>query len=234
MTELVQASLRFPTVVFTIALGIALVYWLFVVLGALDLDLLGGGHGDLDIGGGGHDVGGDGADADGDVDGGGVWHSLGLGVVPLTISLSVIIVVCWCASLLSTTYIAGDSGWGRAILFPIVVIVAFPIASLLVRPLAPVFRIKEGKFNADYVGHLCTITTNSVDSSFGFANIEDGHSLVQISVRCDKPGKLARGDKALIIEFDPDRRTFRRRAVRRYAAATDVRRSPWVKKWFWC
>src|SRR5450755_3828277 len=196
MTELVQASLRFPTVVFTIALGIAVVYWLFVLLGALDLDLLGGGHGDIDVGGG-HDIGGGhdaGGDADADVDGGGVWHSLGLGVVPLTISLSVIIVVCWCASLLSTTYIAGDSGWGRAILFPIVIIVAF--------------RIKEGKFNADYVGSLCTITTNSVDTGFGFANIEDGHSLVQISVRCDKPGKLVRGDKALIIEFDPERRTF--------------------------
>jgi hypothetical protein len=212
MTELVQASLRFPTVVFTIALGIAVLYWLFVVLGALDLDLLGGGHGDVDFDvGGGHDIGGGhdaGGDADGDVDGGGVWHSLGLGVVPLTISLSVIIVVCWCGSLLSTTYIAGDSGWGRAILFPIVIIIAFPIASLLVRPLAPVFRIKEGKFNADYVGSLCTITTNSVDTGFGFANIEDGHSLVQISVRCDKPGKLVRGDKALIIEFDPERRTF--------------------------
>lgn len=211
MTELVQASTRFPTVVFTIALGIALVYWLFVVLGALDLDLLGGGHHDLDLGGG-HDVGGGGdagGDADGgDIDGGGVWHSLGLGAVPLTISVSMIVLVCWCASLLATTYIAGDSGWLRVILFPLVIIVAFPVASLLVRPLAPVFKIKEGKFNADYVGSLCTITTNSVDTGFGFANIEDGHSLVQIAVRCDKPGKLARGDKALIIEFDPARRTF--------------------------
>ena len=137
-----------------------------------------------------------------------MWHSLGLGAVPLTISVSMIVLVCWCASLLSTTYIAGDSAWLRAILFPLVIIVAFPIASLLVRPLAPVFKIKEGKFNADYVGSLCTITTNSVDTGFGFANIEDGHSLVQIAVRCDKPGKLARGDKALIIEFDPARRTF--------------------------
>jgi hypothetical protein len=212
MTELLQASTRFPTVVFTIALGIALVYWLFVLLGALDLDLLGGGHHDFDLGGG-HDVGdvgGDaGGDADGgDVDGGGVWHSLGLGAVPITISVSMIVLVCWCASLLSTTYIAGDSSWIRIILFPLVIIVAFPVASLLVRPLAPVFKIKEGKFNADYVGSLCTITTNSVDTGFGFANIEDGHSLVQIAVRCDKPGVLARGDKALIIEFDPERRTF--------------------------
>jgi hypothetical protein len=105
-------------------------------------------------------------------------------------------------------YLVGDSGVGKAILLPIMLILALPIAALLVRPLAPVFRIKEGKSNADYVGHVCTVTTNSVDDTFGFANIEDGGSLVQISVRCDKAGKLARGDKALIIEFDPAKRIF--------------------------
>ncbi len=209
MTELVQASLRFPSVVFTIALGIALVYWLFVLIGALDLDLLGGGHGDIDVGGG-HDIGGGGHDVDGDadLDGAGVWASLGLGVVPLTISLSVIIIVAWCASLLSMAYIVPDSAtWLRYLLFPAVLLVAFPIAGLLVRPLAPIFKIKEGKFNADYVGSQCTVTTATVDNAFGFANIEDGHSLVQISVRCDKTG-LRTGDMALIIEFDPAKRTF--------------------------
>ena len=220
MNELLQSSLQFPTVVFTIALGIALVYWLFVLLGALDLDLLGSGHPDFDVdvsgvhadvgdasgghdGGGGHD-----ADGDADADGGGVWTTLGLGTVPLTISISFILLVGWVGSLLAMHYLVGDSGVGKAILLPLMLILALPIAALLVKPLAPVFRIKEGKSNADYVGHVCTVTTNSVDDTFGFANIEDGGSLVQISVRCDKAGKLARGDKALIIEFDPARRTF--------------------------
>ncbi len=219
MNELLQSSLQFPTVVFTIALGIALVYWLFVLLGALDLDLLGTGHPDIDVSGvhadvgdasgGGHDTGG-GHDADGDADGasGGVWSALGLGTVPLTISISFILLVGWVGSLLGMHYLVGDSGFGRAILLPLMLILALPIAALLVRPLAPVFRIKEGKSNADYVGHICTVTTNSVDDTFGFANIEDGGSLVQISVRCDKTGKLARGDKALIIEFDPAKRIF--------------------------
>jgi hypothetical protein len=220
VNELMQSSLQFPTVVFTIALGIALVYWLFVLLGALDLDLLGSGHPDFDVdvsgvhadvgdASGGHDAGG-GHDADGDADadGGGVWTMLGLGTVPLTISISFILLVGWVGSLLAMHYLVGDSGIGKAILLPIVLILALPIAALLVKPLAPVFRIKEGKTNADYVGHVCTITTNSVDDTFGFANIEDGGSLVQISVRCDQSGKLARGDKALIIEFDPTRRTF--------------------------
>lgn len=223
MNELMSASLQFPTVVFTIALGIALVYWLFVLLGALDLDLLGGGHHDFDVGGGhdvgdvggGHDAGGahDGADADGDGDGGdsssgGVWGALGLGKVPLTISLSLIILVAWVTSLLGAHYVLGEAAPWRAILLPIALILALPIAALLARPLAPVFQVKEGKTNADYIGHVCVITTNTVDATFGFATIQDGASHVQISVRCDKPGKLVRGDKALVIEFDPDRRIF--------------------------
>jgi len=43
VSELLSASLTFPTVVFTVGLGIALVYWLFVRLGALDIDLFHGG-----------------------------------------------------------------------------------------------------------------------------------------------------------------------------------------------
>lgn len=214
MNELLQSSLQFPTVVFTIALGIALVYWLFVLLGALDLDLLGSGHPDMDVSGvhsdvgdasGGHDAGHDG---DADADGGGVWSSLGLGTVPLTISISFILLVGWVGSLLAMHYLVGGSGLGKALLLPVMLILALPIAALLVKPLAPVFKIHEGKSSSDYVGHICTVTTNTVDDTFGFANIEDGGSLVQISVRCDKAGTLARGDKALIIEFDPAKRTF--------------------------
>ena len=207
-----QASLEFPTIVFTVALGIVLVYWLFVLIGALDIDLLGGGH-DVDIGGG-HDVGGhdvghdahDGGDADGDA--GGVWHALGLGSVPLTISVSMIALVAWCASLLSMRYIATGADLWKWIVVPAALIVALPLAALLVRPLAPVFEIKEGKTHADYVGSVCTITSNTVDESFGYADIVDGGSIVQIAVRCDADKKLARGDKALVIEHDADKRVF--------------------------
>ncbi|HWU88385.1 MAG TPA: hypothetical protein VN253_13960 [Kofleriaceae bacterium] len=226
MNELVQASLQFPTVVFTIALGIALVYWLFVLLGALDIDLLG--HGDVDVAGaakgigdaitggakggaeavhGGHaDV-----DADGDLGGGGIWSGLGLGAVPVTISVSIILLVCWSGSLLVMHYlIEGSSiaGWLAALLLVVVLIAALPIAALLVRPLAPVFAVREGKSNRDYVGHTCTITTGRVDDGFGQATIEDGGTVLVIAVRCDQPGKLGRGDKALIIEFDPGRQAY--------------------------
>ncbi len=40
MTEFIAAILAFPTVVFTGLLGLAILYWLFVIVGALDVHLL--------------------------------------------------------------------------------------------------------------------------------------------------------------------------------------------------
>jgi hypothetical protein len=203
---LVDAALAFPTVVFTIALGICLVYWLFVLLGALDIDLFG--HDvDVDVSGAGHDVGADAHGHDLDADAGGVWNVLGLGTVPLTISISFIVLICWCISLLTMHYV-GDHGWLRAVMVPGALLVALPLAGLLARPLAPVFRLREGKSNRDYVGHVCTITTGHVDEGFGQANAEDGATVLVIPVRCDKPGALVRGSKALIIDFDPVRQAY--------------------------
>jgi hypothetical protein len=227
LNELVVASLQFPTAVFTIALGIVIVYWLFVLIGALDIDLFGGdvdvdvsgaakGIGDVLTGGAkggaealhtGGDAGDVGGDADGDLDGGGLWHVLGLGDVPVTISASLITVLAWVGSLLAMHYL-GIGGWLTLVVLVVAVVIALPIAALLIRPIAPVFAVKEGKSNADYVGHVCTVTTGRVDNSFGQATIEDGGTVLAIAVRCDRAGVLTRGDKALIIEFDGERQAY--------------------------
>ncbi|HEY0477909.1 MAG TPA: hypothetical protein VGD37_10315 [Kofleriaceae bacterium] len=223
MNELVVASLQFPTVVFTIVLGIVLVYWLFVLIGALDIDLFGGDV-DVDVSGaakgvgemltGGAKAGAEafhadaGGDVDADVDGGGLWHGLGLGDVPVTISASLITIVAWSGSLLAMHYIAGTASWWSVAVLVLAVVIALPIAALLIRPIAPVFAVQEGKSNADYVGHACTITTGRVDDHFGQATIEDGGTVLIIAVRCDRPGALARGDRALIIEFDRERQAY--------------------------
>jgi len=227
---LIDAAQQFPTVIFTIGLGICLVYWLFVLLGALDIDLfghadvgghdgigdaVGGGH-DVDVGGhdvghdaGGHDVG-DGGDHDLDAHGG-VWSGLGLSKVPITISISTIFLVCWCISIAAMYYvpgILGDAAWVSAAVLPATLIVGLPLAGLLVRPLGGVFELREGKSNRDYVGHVCTITTGSVDDNFGQATVEDGGTVLVIPVRCDRPKALSRNDKALIIDFDTDRHAY--------------------------
>jgi hypothetical protein len=231
VTELVEASLRFPTVIFTIGLGIALIYWAFVLLGALDIDLLGGGDvagagkgiGDLggaakgigDVAGAakgaGEALGGGGGDGDVGKSGGSGGGLLGLGSVPITISLSFVLLGAWCASLLGMFY--GASILGDGVLLALAVLVlalllALPIAAILVKPLAPVFAVREGKSNRDYVGHVCTVTTGHVDADFGQATIEDGATVLVIPVRCDRTGAFTRGAKALIVDFDDTRQAY--------------------------
>lgn len=216
MNELLEASLRFPTVIFTIGLGIALVYWLFVLLGALDIDVLGH-HGDVT----GATKGtaealkglkGAGADHDGGVDAdGGFWDAIGLAHVPITISFSVIVLVAWVLALLGMKYapasVGGLGGWLPALMLIAVLVVAVVVGGQMVRPLGSLFEIQEGKSNRDYVGYTCTVTTGRVDDDFGQATVEDGGTVLVIPVRCDKPG-LGRGHKALIIDFDRAREAY--------------------------
>jgi hypothetical protein len=219
--NLFEASLRFPTVVFSLGLSIALIYWVFVLLGALDIDLFDGGQ--PDFAGAGKGVGDalaggvkGGAEAlkgaDADVDGGdGLWAGLGLGKVPITIALSVVFLVCWALSLLAMSYapeVVGTGSWVAPTVLPATLLVGLPLAGLLVRPLGGLFEVHEGKSNRDYIGYTCTITTGRVDDGFGQATIEDGGTVLVVAVRCDRSGVLARDDKALIIDFDTARHAY--------------------------
>lgn len=219
MNELFEASLRFPTVIFTIGLGIALVYWLFVLLGALDIDILGGdaaagaGKGGMEALKGVKGLAG-GGEHDGLADGhhGGIWDTLGIAAVPITVSFSAIMLLGWVISVLGMRHApsaVGDlGGWLAAIMLLFTLVVSVVIAGFMLRPLGKVFEAQPGKSNQDYVGHTCTITTGRVDNDFGQATVEDGGTVLVIPVRCDKPGALGRGHKALIIDFDRAREAY--------------------------
>ncbi len=124
MGRFLQVITHAPTVAFTVVLGVALVYWVTVVLGALDIEVLGGpDHADAgDAGGDAGDAGdADGGDADGHGDGDGhdghdgahthahahghdgLLGALGgtdLRRVPTTVRVSFVAVYAWLASTL--------------------------------------------------------------------------------------------------------------------------------------
>jgi len=229
MNDLATASFAFPTFLLTILLIIALLYWVFVILGALDLDLF---HVDGDIGGAdgggdgiGHgggdamsgidgvDAGGDGAGGEG-TGGGSFLSALGLRRVPLTISLSAIILVSWIMTVLGSHYLGGVMGahipqWAIAsgAMF-LALIFSLPIAGLLVRPLGPVFETVEAKTRYHYIGSYCTINTGKVNEKFGQATIDEGAEVLVIHVRCDQENKLGRNERAMIIDYDDDRDAY--------------------------
>lgn len=223
MTEFLNAILAFPTVLLTIPLGVVIVYWLFVLLGALDINLLGDadldghGHTDLDVAGHGHADGhldaqghahadGHHGDHHGDGDaehaGGlaGLIQALGLGGVPVTLMLSILILAGW-GFCLGAVELFGSGGW-RSLVAPLASLaLAVPVTGTLIRPLRRLYTTVAAPRHRDLLGRICTITTLRVDERYGQAEVEDGAAGLIVQVRSTDPGRLHRGDRALIFDY---------------------------------
>ncbi|WP_460531546.1 hypothetical protein [Flindersiella endophytica] len=216
MEKLLDASFSFPAVIFSVAMILVIVYWLIVLIGALDIDLL-----DPEIGtdiGAGTDAGTD-ADADSGTGIAGLISGIGLGGVPVTVSLSLLVAFAWFAGLAGTVVLRG-TGVGTVVLILIGVaivvgalVVGWMAARVLVLPLRRLFPDDKAPSRHDFVGKLCLIKTSRVDTGFGQAEVTaaDG-STALIQVRrhaADEPQELlATGSAALIFEYDIDGEFF--------------------------
>ncbi|MGH9209360.1 MAG: hypothetical protein ACRD2C_01615 [Acidimicrobiales bacterium] len=211
MDAFLDAALGFPAVLFTVLLGLVVLYWVTVLVGVVDVDLDGADGVDLEVaadgGAGGDGVGGD-----------GVLHSLGLAGVPLTVSLSVVVLGGWFVALLGTGLAnAADVPVVAAILLGLVVLAlalaaGVLVASVVTRPLARLFASTEAEGRQAFVGRTCIVRTTTVTDSFGQAEASDGSgATVLLQVRMsptDQEADLRRGSSALIVDYDPAAEVF--------------------------
>lgn len=216
MDEFLATALGAPTIVFTVFLGVAILYWVSVILGALDLDLfdpggIDGVDGAADAADGALEAGGKA------IEGGasglaGVLSALRLRYAPLTVVLSVALVLGWIASYFGSRHllpVLPIGGTLAAVLLGLAsMLVALPLTSLLTRPLAPLFVTHVAKGNASLIGKIVTVKTSRVDGRFGQGELKDGQGRLLVHVRCEDPEALERGDEALIIGWDEERHTF--------------------------
>ncbi|KFA88717.1 hypothetical protein [Archangium violaceum] len=234
MTEFLAAILAFPTILFTIPLGVVVGYWLIVMVGAVGVDLLDGDIGDFALGakagaaealeGGvkGAVEGGAKAAMEGGAKaaleggakaGASIFEVLGFGGVPVTVSVSAVVFLSW---LMSLTF-AGPAkdalgflpgalvGGGIAALCLAVGLVS---AGFAVRPLRPMFATHQAPRRAELMGRVCVIASGKVDGKFGHATFEDGGAGLLLNVVCDKGNQLTRGEKALILNYDATRDAY--------------------------
>jgi len=233
MDELLPILFSMPTLPWTCLVMASVFYWLTVILGALDMDVLGGaegkahalgetghGHGDVGHGDAGHGDAGHG-DAQGHVGDAvaakeGVLSSLlaalKLRSVPVTITLSFFGLYGWVVSYLLTKNVVASLPL-PAVASTALVLLATTIVSLLatsasIRPLAPLFRAKQGTKHRELVGKVIRITTGRVDGKFGEGHLDDGQAGLQLQVRCADPDALARDDEALILGWGPKTESF--------------------------
>jgi len=239
MSTFVAEILAFPTVIFTILLAVALLYWLLSMLGMVDLDGLDGVDGAADaLDGGAEALDGaaealDGAaeavDGAADaldakaaaVDGASAAVDAKAelldanrrknarakkGRVPITITASLFAFFGWMISFLLIHNLADnptDAGLVMSLAAGGAAAVGgWLLAKLAGAPIAKVMVDDVGITSRELVGRELEVTTGKVDQSFGQGRIEDGGASLVVNIRCE-PGRLKRGDKAMVIDYDP-------------------------------
>lgn len=190
----------YPTSVYTVILGVLLVFWLFAVLGAIDIDFL---SVDVDI------------DPDVDIPGFvGLMHTLGFIGVPFTIVLSVLIFLAWVFTyivaanvlpLIPTTLLKVLVGTGTLVGS---FLLAVPITSRVVAPLRKLAVLNQAKSNKDYVGYACKVTSLQVDEGFGQGFIETGGAGLNVRIRAQVPNEMSKGIVVRIIDYNEEDNSY--------------------------
>ncbi len=193
MESVLHLISSFPTVAYTIPLGVCLVFWLFGLFGAFDFFEF---------------------DVDSDVGFAGILATFGLAGVPITLSFSLLFLFAWTLTLCSAAWLLpwlpGGIAYtmaGSAVLI-ISFVLAVYITGKITRPLSKLFVTHEARSNRSLLAKYCKITSMRVDESFGQATVEDGGAGLIVSVRAATPNDFKKGDTALIYEYDQDKNLY--------------------------
>ncbi|HEU5470772.1 MAG TPA: hypothetical protein VFV67_08965 [Actinophytocola sp.] len=181
MSEFVGAALAFPAVIFTFLLVVVVGYWVLVLVGGADTDVL---------------------------DGDGGFGGLGLGGVPATVALSVLVTLAWFVSVAGVVLLDGVL-LRTVVVLPVALVVGLVGTRLLVLPLRGWFAEGKQESRMDFVGRTCVIRTGSVGTDFGQAEVTaaDGSSAV-VQVRQSGGEALTSGAEAMIYDYDADGEFF--------------------------
>lgn len=196
----------FPTAIFTILLGVAVVYWAGAVLGLLDLDII---NIDVDI-----DLNADSAHSSPDVFAA-LMMRCGLVGVPVVITLSLIILMGWliCYYLVHFTVSSISNGYIRFLLgvpiFAISLVAAAWLTSHLIKPLRKLFKHPTTQNHKHILGQRAVVRTSRVDTNFGEATLDDGGAGIILKIRASENETFSKGDRVVIFERLTDDNIYR-------------------------
>lgn len=232
MKELFDAAFSSVNIFPTVLLLVILAYWLFVIIGALDMDFLNvevdvdadvdvdidvdadvdiDADGDIDVDG---DVE---ADADVDTDTGGVLISMNsilsffnLGKVPFMLLLSFFVLPLWIISILVNHFFHNQSFAFAFLLLIPNIIASLLISKVLTTPFAILYT-KMAKNNDEgfkYTGKMCKIILPASDSRIGQAEINHNNSTYRINVLTKEGTEIAKGESALVINYIENKKCY--------------------------
>lgn len=198
MIGFLDAATSFPSVIYTVLLGVVLVYWLLSLIGIVDIDsgpvIEAELHTDADV------------DEIGDL--ASYLVGLGLNGVPFSVVLSLLVLVSWTVTCLAamwllplvpTSLLRGIAGLAVML---VALALAIPVTARLIRPLRGLFVTHTAISNAALVGQECKVLTATVDEKFGRAEVATRGASVNIRVWAETPNTLGKGAIARILDYD--------------------------------
>jgi hypothetical protein len=201
MTELYQAAIAPANLLPTGLLLFVLLYWLTVIVGLLDMKSV-----DLDVD----------TDADGHLDHhheaswlNGALAFFNLGRIPLMIFLSFVFLPLWVGSILVNYYTGNTSLLLGLVFFVPLFVGSLFVAKFLTLPFVHLFAAmeKEHDGGAQAIGRVCTVLLPASAERLGQASVRINGAPLMLNVRSTGE-PLAKGDEALVIDFDEQRRCY--------------------------
>jgi hypothetical protein len=233
MGEFLHIISSFPTLPLTVGLGVVVCYWAFALVTGSAFehgdgigDSVGGavkgagdavagavkGAGEAALGavkGIGHGVHGGHAEGQdhGHAEDGGLLTLLGVGKIPVTITMSVAALFGWTICALACVALAPGLWLTQGGIFLGSIVGGLLTAALALRPVSRAFDDKPTR-SRDAVGQVCVITSGKVDATFGTATVADGGAGLNVLVRCEKPNQLKKGERAVVVDFDAEKNVY--------------------------
>ena len=195
----------FPTAIYTTLLLLCIFFWAGAVLGILDLDIL---DFDLDLDG----IETDGLDASNSSGNttpdvlSGLLLRFGLVGVPVTVSLSLVILIGWVLSYYVAHFLLpferGSIMRYAAGLptFLVTLYIAAKTTGYLIKPLKPFFAKATQQTDKKVLGQTAIVRTSRVDNDFGEATLNDGGAGLIIKIRTRGEDRFVKGDKVVLFE----------------------------------
>lgn len=141
----------------------------------------------------------------------GLLEWLGFRDVPLTFSLSLVVVFGWLVSFFGAGWLVDAGKWtalgmGAVLIVGFVSIVAgISITAIALIPLRNLLKLREGPRRIDLLGQTCTVKTGRVDEQFGQAETAAGQI---VQVRARDGHDYGYGEAAVIFDYDRDKEVF--------------------------
>ena len=211
MNEFLLTIVSFPTVIFTIFLGVVALYWLSAAFGLVDLEVL-----DVDL-----------PDMDGHLSANahgeqgfaetfaGLLLKLGLNGVPVTIVITFLTIFGWLISYyLSYFFLAlFGYGWVRYLVgLPIIFAALYGavlITAQVIKPLRHFFAKIDQHTEKKILGQVAIVRSSKVDATTGEANFDDGGAGLIVKVRAFGDKGFVRGDRVVLLEYIAEQHVYR-------------------------